>query len=295
MAKNMLLHGCGTALVTPFLPDGSVDYESFAALIDRQVAGGVDFLVPLATTGETPALTAQEKVKLLQIAKDHAGGLPVMPGVGTNSLAGTLENIRLLEPLEPDAWLVVVPYYNKPTQEGQYQYFKAVAAATDRPIVVYNVPGRTGANMLPDTIIRLATEVPGIIGTKEASGNYAQVSEIIRRAPEGFAVLSGDDDLTFALMATGAHGVISVASNVVPGAVAAMTGALEEGDLKAARDLHHYLSPLYKACFVESNPIPVKAALSLLGLCSDTVRLPLAPASEATRARLSEVLKGLDL
>lgn len=295
MATDMLLHGCGTALVTPFLENGDVDYEAFAALIDRQVKGGVDFLVPLATTGETPALTAEEKVRLFKIAREHAGGLPVMPGVGTNSLAGTLENIRLLEPLEPDAWLVVVPYYNKPTQEGQYRYFKAVAEATQRPIVVYNVPGRTGSNMLPDTIIRLATEVPGIIGTKEASGNYAQVSEIIRRAPEGFAVLSGDDDLTFALMATGAHGVISVASNVVPGAVAAMTGALEDGDLKAARDLHHYLSPLYKACFVESNPIPVKAALSILGLCTDTVRLPLAPASEATRKYLTTVLKSLKL
>ena len=295
MAKDMLLHGCGTALVTPFLPDGSVDYETYAALVDRQVAGGVDFLVPLATTGETPALTQEEKVQLLKITQEHAGGLPVVPGVGSNSLPGTLANIRLLEPLGPDAFLVVVPFYNKPTQEGQFQYFKAVAAQTEIPLVIYNVPGRTGANMLPDTVIRLATEVPGIAGIKEASGNYTQVSEIIRRAPEGFAILSGDDDLTFALMATGAQGVISVASNVLPGAVAAMTGALEEGDLKAARDLHHYLSPLYKACFVESNPIPVKAALSILGLCTDTVRLPLAPASESTRKYLTSVLKSLKL
>lgn len=295
MATDMLLHGCGTALVTPFLENGDVDYEAFAALIDRQVAGGVDFLVPLATTGETPALTAQEKVRLLQIAKDHAGGRPVMPGVGTNSLAGTLENIRLLEPLKPDAWLVVVPYYNKPTQEGQYRYFKAVAEATDIPIVVYNVPGRTGANMLPDTVIRLATEVPGIAGIKEASGNYVQCSEIIRRAPAGFAILSGDDDLTLALMATGAHGVISVASNIVPGAVATLCEAAAQGDFKAARSLHHYLTPLYKACFIESNPIPAKAALSLLGLCRDTMRLPLAPASSATRERLAAVLKDLDL
>jgi 4-hydroxy-tetrahydrodipicolinate synthase len=295
MAKDMFLQGCGTALVTPFLPDGSVDYEAYAALVDRQVAGGVDFLVPLATTGETPALTQEEKVQLLKITKEHAGGLPVVPGVGSNSLPGTLANIRLLEPLGPDAFLVVVPFYNKPTQEGQFQYFKAVAAETEIPLVIYNVPGRTGANMLPDTVIRLATEVPGIAGIKEASGNYAQVSEIIRRAPEGFAILSGDDDLTFALMATGAHGVISVASNVLPGAVAAMTGALEDGDLNAARDLHHYLSPLYKACFVESNPIPVKAALSILGLCTDIVRLPLAPASESTRKHLTTILKSLKL
>jgi 4-hydroxy-tetrahydrodipicolinate synthase len=291
----MLIHGCGTALVTPFLENGDVDYEASADLVDRQVAGGVDFLVPLATTGETPALTQEEKVKLLKITQEHAGGLPVVPGVGSNSLPGTLANIRLLEPLKPDAFLVVVPFYNKPTQEGQFQYFKAVAAETDIPLVIYNVPGRTGANMLPETVIRLATEVPGIAGIKEASGNYAQASEIIRRAPEGFAVLSGDDDLTFALMATGAHGVISVASNVLPGAVAALTGAMEEGDLKAARDLHHYLSPLYKACFVESNPIPVKAALALLGFCTDTVRLPLAPASDSTRKYLTSVLKSMKL
>ena len=294
MAKDVLLHGCGTALVTPFDKDGNVDYEAFAALVDRQVAGGVDFLVPLGTTGETPALTDKEKVELLRITKEHAGGLPVMPGIGSNSLEGTLRNLRLLAPLKPDALLVVVPFYNKPSQEGMFRYFQAVAAETTIPVIIYNVPGRTGANMLPDTVIRLATEVPGIAGIKEASGNYAQASEIIRRAPEGFAVLSGDDDLTFALMATGAHGVISVASNVLPGAVAAMTGALEDGDLKAARDLHHYLSPLYKACFVESNPIPVKAALSILGLCTDTVRLPLAPATIGTRLLLGDVLKELD-
>ena len=294
MAKDVLLHGCGTALVTPFLENGDVDYDAFADLVDRQVAGGVDFLVPLGTTGETPALTDKEKVRLLQITKEHAGGLPVMPGIGSNSLEGTLRNLRLLAPLKPDALLVVVPFYNKPTQEGMFRYFQAVAAETTIPIIIYNVPGRTGANMLPDTVIRLAEEVPGIKGIKEASGNYAQASEIIRRAPEGFAVLSGDDELTLALMATGAHGVISVASNVVPGAVAALCEAVAQGDLASARSLHHYLSPLYKACFVESNPIPVKAALSILELCEDTVRLPLAPATIGTRLLLNDVLKELD-
>ena len=294
MRENLILHGCGTALVTPFLENGDVDYDAFADLVDRQVAGGVDFLVPLGTTGETPALTDKEKVRLLQITKEHAGGLPVMPGIGSNSLEGTLRNLRLLAPLKPDALLVVVPFYNKPTQEGMFRYFQAVAAETTIPVIIYNVPGRTGANMLPDTVIRLATEVPGIAGIKEASGNYAQASEIIRRAPEGFAVLSGDDELTLALMATGAHGVISVASNVVPGAVAALCEAVAQGDLAAARSLHHYLSPLYKACFVESNPIPVKAALSILELCEDTVRLPLAPATIGTRLLLGDVLKELD-
>ena len=293
--KKVLLHGCGTALVTPFLENGEVDYEAFAALVDRQVAGGVDFLVPLGTTGETPALTDKETVGLLRITKEHAGGLPVMPGIGSNSLEGTLRNLRLLAPLKPDALLVVVPFYNKPSQEGMFRYFQAVAAETTIPVIIYNVPGRTGANMQPETVIRLAEEVPGIKGIKEASGNYAQGSEIIRRAPEGFAVLSGDDELTFALMATGAHGVVSVASNVVPGAVAALCEAVAQGDLAAARSLHHYLSPLYKACFVESNPIPVKAALSILEFCEDTVRLPLAPATIGTRLLLGDVLKSMNL
>ena len=294
MAKDVLLHGCGTALVTPFLENGDVDYDAFADLVDRQVAGGVDFLVPLGTTGETPALTDKEKVRLLQITKEHAGGLPVMPGIGSNSLEGTLRNLRLLAPLKPDALLVVVPFYNKPTQEGMFRYFQAVAAETTIPIIIYNVPGRTGANMLPDTVIRLATEVPGIAGIKEASGNYAQASEIIRARRDFRGARRHHDELTFALMATGAHGVISVASNVVPGAVAALCEAVAQGDLASARSLHHYLSPLYKACFVESNPIPVKAALSILELCEDTVRLPLAPATIGTRLLLNDVLKELD-
>ena len=202
----------------------------------------------------------------------------------------TLGNIRLLEPLGAAALLVVVPYYNKPTQQGQYEYFKAVAAETSLPVVIYNVPGRTGANMLPDTVIRLAEEVPNIRGIKEASGNYSQVSEILRRAPEGFAVLSGDDDMTLAFMATGAHGVISVASNIAPVEVVRMVAAMQRGDLETARALHHRLFPLFKACFAESNPIPAKAALELMGVMGGTVRLPLAPASEATRALMQKVL-----
>ena len=291
--NKLVLHGCGTALVTPFTPDGAVDYEAYASLVDRQVAAGVHFLVPLATTGETPTLSDGEKTAIFQLVKEHAKGLPLMPGVGTNSLSGTLANIQLLEPLGPDALLVVVPYYNKPTQQGQYEYFKAVAAQTSLPIIIYNVPGRTGANMLPDTVIRLAEEVPNIRGIKEASGNYDQVSEIIRRAPEGFAVLSGDDDMTLAFMATGAHGVISVASNVAPKEVAQMVEAMQQGRLAEARALHHRLFPLFKACFVESNPIPAKAALYRLGVMGDTVRLPLAPASAATRTLIDKVLDEL--
>ena len=270
--KPLVLQGCGTALVTPFTPDGAVDYEAYGRMVDRQVANGVHFLVPLATTGETPTLSAGEKTAIYQLVKEHAKGLPLMPGVGVNSLPDTLGNIRLLEPLGADALLVVVPYYNKPTQQGQYEYFKAVAAETSLPIIIYNVPGRTGANMLPDTVIRLANDVPNIRGIKEASGNYDQVSEIIRRAPEGFTVLSGDDDMTLAFMATGAHGVISVASNIAPKEV---------------------IFPLFKACFVESNPIPAKAALEQLGVIGGTVRLPLASASDATKALMQKVLADL--
>ena len=291
--KRLNLSGCGTALLTPFHEDGSVDYAAYAAAIDRQVAAGVHFLVPLATTGETPTLTPEEKVRLLQTAKDHAAGRPLLVGCGANSFEGTMANIRLLEPLGPDAFLVVVPYYNKPTPEGQYRYFKAVAEATKVPVVIYNVPGRTGVNMTAETALRLAADCPNIIGTKEASGNYAQVSEIIRRAPEGFTVLSGDDDLTFALMATGARGVVSVASNIAPAEVAAMTEALLRDDLPAARALHHRLSPLFKACFLETSPVPAKAAMARLGLMTDFVRLPLAPASDATRAALASILADL--
>lgn len=291
--KKLTLSGCGTALLTPFCEDGSVDYAAYAASIDRQVAAGVHFLVPLGTTAETPALTPEEKVRLLKTVKDHAAGRPLLVGCGANSFEGTMANIRLLEPLGPDAFLVVVPYYNKPTPEGQYRYFKAVAAMTQVPVVIYNVPGRTGANMTAATALRLAADCPNIIGIKEASGNYAQGSELIRRAPEGFAVLSGDDDLTFALMATGAKGVVSVASNIAPAEVAAMADALLRDDIPAARALHHRLSPLFKACFLESSPIPAKAAMAQLGLMTDTVRLPLAPASDATRAALASVLSDL--
>ena len=291
--RPLYLQGCGTALVTPFTQSGEVDYPAYINLVKRQVENGVDFLVPLATTGETPTLSAEEKQKIFALTKEHCGGLPLVAGCGSNSLPATIENIRNLEAWGTDALLVVVPFYNKPTQEGQYQYFKAVAEATEKPIVVYNVPGRTGANMSADTIIRLADEFENIIATKEASGNYSQVSDIIRRAPAGFSVLSGDDDMTFALMATGGHGVISVASNLAPAEVSSMTRAMIEGDVNTARELHHRLFPLFKACFVESNPIPVKAGMASMGLMEKCVRLPLSDASEKTENVMSEVIREL--
>ena len=290
--SKLYLKGCGTALVTPF-KSGAVDYDSYRSCVERQVEAGVDFLVPLATTGETPTLSVEEKLRLLDITSNCAAGLPLLVGCGTNSLQGTLDNIRLLGPHGADAYLVVVPYYNKPTQEGQYRYFKAVSEAADKPVVIYNVPGRTGANMTAETAIRLAGDCPNIIGTKEASGNYSQVSEIIRRAPEGFSVLSGDDDMTLAFMATGGQGVVSVASNVAPREVKALTDAMLQGDLLKARALHHRLSPLFKNCFLESNPIPVKAAMARLGLMSGEVRPPLSDATQMTEEIMSLTLDEL--
>lgn len=287
------LKGCGTALVTPF-KDGAVDYDAYAALVDKQVAGGVDFLVPLGTTGETPCLTNEEKVKVLQTAKAHSKGLPVMAGVGSNSLEVTLSNIRLLEPHGADYFLVVVPYYNKPPQEGLYQYFKAVAAATEKPIVLYNVPGRTGTNMTAETTLRLA-EIENIVAIKEASSKREQILEILQKRPEGFVVLSGNDDETFDLMKNGAEGIISVASNIVPAMVSDLAHAMLDGREDDAEKLHIKLSPLFKNCFVESNPIPTKAALSAMGQMCNELRLPLVPASESAYQLMKETIKDLGL
>ena len=292
--KSLMFKGCGTALVTPF-SGGYVNLDRFASLVDRQVEAGVDFLVPLGTTGETPCLSEEERLQLLVTAKEHSAGRPVMVGVGTNSLDATLRNIRQIENYGADAFLVVVPYYNKPTQQGQYEYFRAIAEASSKSIVIYNVPGRTGVNMTAETCLRLAEEVENIVAVKEASGNYAQISEIIRNRPEGFSVLSGNDNETLSLMATGADGVISVASNLVPAEMTALVRAMQEGRLDEARRLNFRLMPLFKGCFIESNPIPVKAGMASLGLLEDSLRLPLTSASAATKAAMEEILKELDI
>lgn len=291
--NNLKLQGCGTALITPFKNE-EVDYKAFENLVKSQIEAGIHFLVPLGTTGETPCLLDQERIKLLQIAKEHADGRPVMVGVGTNSIVMTRNNIEVLTPYDPDAFLVVTPYYNKPSQDGLFSYFTAVADFAPRPVVLYNVPGRTGVNISADTTLRLA-EHPNIIAVKEASGNYDQISKIIAHAPEGFAVLSGNDDETLSLMATGAAGVISVASNIVPREMVAMTEAMLRGDLAAARPIHHRLFDLFKNCFVESNPIPAKAALYLMGMIQNELRLPLVPAQESTMQLMEKTLKDLNL
>ncbi len=283
---NGIFKACGTALVTPFLENGEVDYSAFEALLERQCRGGVDFLVPLATTSETPTLSSGEKHRLLNICKGC--GLPLLAGCGSNSVNATLENIKAFP--GADAYLVVVPFYNKPTQEGLYLYFKTIARESGVPIIMYNVPGRTGCNMTADTCLRIAREVPGIIGVKEASGNFGQCRQILEGAPEGFSLFSGDDDMTFSLMKEGAAGVISVASNILPQQVSTMVKLCLEGDFEKAEELDSRLQPLFKGCFVESNPIPAKEALRQLGLCSNTMRIPLTAAGENTVRTIKEIL-----
>ena len=286
----LTLKGCGTALFTPF-KDGKLDEAAFAATVRRQVDAGIHFLVPLGTTGETPCLSVAERQRVLALARENAPGKALLVGGGTNSLTATLESMAQLP--GADAYLIVVPYYNKPNQTGLYEYFKAVAGSTDKPIVIYNVPGRTGANINAETTLRLAEEIPNIIAVKEASSKYAQISEIIRCKPAGFSVLSGNDDETLSLMATGADGVISVASNIAPREMVALVEALQKDDMPKARELHYRLMPLFKACFVEPNPIPGKAAMAQLGLMANELRLPLVPAARNTEELIDKTLKAL--
>ena len=291
--NNINLTGCGTALITPF-KNGEVDYEAFAASVDRQVAAGMDFLVPLGTTGETPCLEDDERIKVLQVAKEHSQGLPILVGGGTNSLSHTIKSMQMLEPHGVDAFLIVVPYYNKPTPEGQYQYFKAVAESTEKPIVLYNVPGRTGVNMSAETTLRLA-EIPNIVAIKEASGNKGQIEEILRNAPEGFLVLSGNDDDTLWMMERGGAGVISVASNVAPEHMSKFMKAIQGGYREKAYKLNEELTPLFTNCFVESNPIPAKAAMAAMGLIENELRLPLVPCQQTTYDLMVKTIKDLGL
>ena len=289
----MTLRGCGTALATPF-KGGKVDFEAYKRLVTRQVEAGIHFLVPLGSTAETPCLENDEKIELLRITRELCPDRPVVAGVGTNSPVATIRNIRMLEPYGPDAWLVVVPYYNKPTQQGLYEYFKAIAESTDKGIVAYNVPGRTGTNMTAETTLRVA-EIPGVIAVKEASGKLDQIEEIVRNRPEGFSVLSGNDDQTFPIMRFGGDGIISVASNVAPGLMVQLVEAAEAGDWTKAEVLDKRLAPLYDTCFVESNPIPAKAALNLLGFCEPDMRLPLTTAVPATFDTMRKVLEDLGI
>ena len=280
-------------MFTPF-KEGRVDLATFAANVERQVKAGMDFLVPLGTTGETPTLSDDEKRAVLETAREHAEGRKIVVGVGTNSVPGTLANIRLLP--DADAFLVVVPYYNKPPQRGIYEYFKAIASETDKPIILYNVPGRTGSNIEAETTLQLAHDVPNIVGIKEASGKIDQILAILRDRPEDFAVLSGNDDDTLKLMKAGADGVISVASNVAPVEMVQFVHAALKGQAgtqeawQTAEALNARLSELFRVLFIEPNPIPGKAAMAQLGLMENSLRLPLVPATDATEAIMEKVL-----
>ncbi|HEV8579750.1 MAG TPA: 4-hydroxy-tetrahydrodipicolinate synthase [Thermoanaerobaculia bacterium] len=290
-----MFQGCGTALVTPFRSDLSLDEEGLRRLVRRQIEGGIHFLVPCGTTGENPTLTREEHLRVVEITLEEAGGkTPVLAGCGGNDTQEVVELARDLEGLGADGLLVVTPYYNKPTPEGLFQHYRAVARATRLPIVVYNVPGRTGSNVDPATLARLA-EIETVVGVKEASGNISQMAAIFQIVPESFAVLSGDDAITLPLIALGGVGIISVVSNEVPFAMARLTSLCLEGDFPAAREMQRRLHALMEINFIEANPGPVKAALALMGLIEPVFRLPMVPPKEENLKKIEKILLGLGL
>jgi len=285
--------GVGTALITPFKANGDVDESAYRRLARRQVDAGIHFLVPCGTTGETPTLTAAERRRLVEIALDEAGSSAlVLAGAGGYNTREVIHAIEDMERIGAHGILSVTPYYNKPTQEGLFQHYKALAESTSLPIVVYNVPGRTGCNVEPATVVRLAA-INGIVAVKEASGNISQIAEICRNVPSDFVVLSGDDALTLPLMSLGGRGIISVASNEVPADMVQMVEAAERGDFAAARVIHNKLLPLMQVNFCESSPGPVKFAMAEMGLCEANYRLPMVPISAGSQAKVRDVLKAL--
>jgi 4-hydroxy-tetrahydrodipicolinate synthase len=285
----------GTALVTPFTKDGSIDEAAVRRLVRRQVDSGIHFVSPCGTTGEAPTLSEREKLRIVEIVLDEvAGKVPVLAGAGGYDTREVIAFTRELERLGVSGILSVTPYYNKPTQEGLYQHYKAIAASTSLPIVLYNVPGRTGVNIDVATVVRLAA-IPNIVGTKEASANVIQMCEIYANVPEDFLLLGGDDPLTVAVMAIGGRGIISVASNAAPAEMVQIMEMTERGDFAAARKLHTWLLPLIQVNFIEANPIPVKAAMAAMGLLEEAYRLPLVPPSPAAREKIMGVLQNLKM
>jgi len=287
--------GCGTALVTPFTRDGAVDEAAVRRLARRQIEAGIHFLVPCGTTGESPTMTDDERVRVVElVVEESAGRVPVLAGAGGYDTREVIHSARRMRRAGAEGILSVTPYYNKPTQEGLFQHYSAIAGEIDLPVVVYNVPGRTGCNVEVSTIVRL-TAVANIVGVKEASGNVTQMCEICRAVPDPFIVLSGDDALTLPVMAVGGRGIISVASNEVPAQMSRMVELAEQNDFAAARRLHAELLPLMQVNFIESSPIPVKSAMAAMGLIEEVYRLPLVPPRDSSRARIREVLDGLGL
>ena len=293
MARN-IFRGLGIALVTPFTSDGQVDYKSLKRLVEYQIDNGADFLCILATTGETPCLTQDEKDKITQLVKDvNHGRLPILKGCGGNNTAAVVEELRTADWSGIDGILSVCQYYNKPSQEGLYQHFKAISEASPLPVVLYNVPGRTGINLKPETTVRLANDCENIVAVKEASGSLEQVDEIIKNKPQRFDVLSGDDALTFSMVASGAAGVISVIGNALPKEFSRMIRLEFQGEYEPARKIHHMFTELYSLLFVDGNPAGVKALLHEMGFIENQLRLPLVPTKVSTLQKMAEILKSL--
>jgi 4-hydroxy-tetrahydrodipicolinate synthase len=282
--------GCLVAMITPFR-NGEVDEPALRGLVQFHLRNGTDGLVPCGTTGESVTMTEEEQLRVIEVVVEEVNGrIPVIAGTGTNGTAKTIKLTRAAQKLGADGALLVTPYYNKPTQQGLFLHFEAVAKATDLPLVLYNVPSRTSVNMAPETVARLA-KIPTIVGIKEAAGNMDQVSQIIGSCPDDFAVLSGDDSLTLPMLALGGVGVISVVGNIAPAAMTELVRSYRTGNVTRARELHYQLFDLCRAMFLETNPIPVKTAAGLLGLCSPELRLPLCPIADSNRAKLEEALR----
>jgi 4-hydroxy-tetrahydrodipicolinate synthase len=287
--------GAGTALITPFRKDGSVDEAAVKRLVRRQIDAGIHFVSPCGTTGEAPTLSQREKLRVVELVVEEAGGaVPVLAGAGGYDTREVIEFARELEKVGVDGLLSVTPYYNKPTQEGLYQHYRAIAESTRLPIMLYNVPGRTGVNITVDTVIRLA-QIPNIVAVKEASANVVQMCEIINQKPDEFLLLSGDDPLTVAVMAVGGKGVVSVASNEAPAEMAQIVEFCEKGDYANAQKLHNWLLPLIQVNFAESNPIPCKAAMAAMGLIEEVYRLPLVGPSTGVRDKVMKILQQLKM
>ncbi len=294
MAQN-IFKGLGIALITPFKADGSVDYDSLERLLNYQIDNGADFLCILATTGETPCLSREEKNSITDLVKRVVRGrIPILKYCGGNNTALVLEEMRNSDWSGIDGILSICPYYNKPSQEGLYQHFRAIAKESPLPLVLYNVPGRTGVNMKAETTVRLAKDFPNIVGVKEASGSLEQVDEIIKNKPDNFNVISGDDALTFSMVASGAVGVISVIGNALPAQFSKMIRLEFNGEYDAARKIHHCFTELYKLLFVDGNPAGVKALLNDMGMIENVLRLPLVPTTITTKQKMADILKELN-
>ena len=293
MAHN-IFKGLGIALITPFTSEGRVDYDALKRLIEYQLANGADFLCILATTGEAPCLTQQERDDITAFIRERvAGRVPILKYCGGNNTAAVVEEIKTTDWTGIDGILSICPYYNKPSQEGIYQHFKAIAEVSSLPIVLYNVPGRTGVNMKPETIVRLANDFTNIVGVKEASGSMEQVDEIIKNKPHRFDVISGDDALTFSMVASGAAGVISVIGNALPKEFSRMIRLEFNGEYEPARKIHHKFTELYSLLFIDGNPSGCKALLNDMGMIENVLRLPLVPTTITTKQKMAAILKEL--